>query len=217
MPTTINDELTRIEGAKADIATAIGGKGVTVPANAKIDDFADLIDAIQASDEDTIKGLINGRLSGDFVIPEGITSIRAQCFAYFTNLQSITIPDSVTTIGSQAFRATPLRKVNSTTNGVFNLPNYLTSLEENVFSDNSYVNSVTIPSTVSNIKGAAFIRCPNLVSVTILRTTPPSLTVKAFGNNSASRKFYVPAESVETYKTASGWSSYASVIEAIQN
>lgn len=47
MPTTINDELTRIESAKTDIATAIGGKGVNVPANAKIDDFADLIDAIQ--------------------------------------------------------------------------------------------------------------------------------------------------------------------------
>lgn len=48
MPTTINDELLRIEGAKSDIATAIANKGVTVPPNAKIDDMADLIDAIQA-------------------------------------------------------------------------------------------------------------------------------------------------------------------------
>ena len=33
-----------------------------------------------------------------------------------------------------------------------------------------------------------------------------------FKNNASGRKIYVPAESVDAYKTASGWSNYASAI-----
>ena len=44
---SIASEIQRIQGAVADIKTAISGKGVTVPASAKIDDLAVLIDAIQ--------------------------------------------------------------------------------------------------------------------------------------------------------------------------
>lgn len=40
-------EIQRIQGAEADIKTAITGKGVSVPASAKIDDLADLIDSIE--------------------------------------------------------------------------------------------------------------------------------------------------------------------------
>lgn len=42
----ISDEITRLQGAKADIKTAIEGKGVTVSSSAKFDDYADLIDSI---------------------------------------------------------------------------------------------------------------------------------------------------------------------------
>lgn len=44
---SVATEILRIQGAEADIKNAITGKGVTVPASAKIDDLADLIDAIQ--------------------------------------------------------------------------------------------------------------------------------------------------------------------------
>ena len=44
---SIASELTRIQGAKADIKAAIEGKGVTVPASAKIDAYQDYVDAIQ--------------------------------------------------------------------------------------------------------------------------------------------------------------------------
>jgi len=42
-------------------------------------------------------------------------------------------------------------------------------------------------------------------------------TYQAFYNNAGGRLFYVPAESVDTYKTAPGWSTYASYIRAIPN
>lgn len=44
---SIADELTRIQGAKDDLRTAIQAKGVTVPASAMIDDYPDYVDAIQ--------------------------------------------------------------------------------------------------------------------------------------------------------------------------
>ena len=43
----VADEITRIQGAKADLKTAIEAKGVTVPSSALIDDYPDYVDAIQ--------------------------------------------------------------------------------------------------------------------------------------------------------------------------
>ena len=46
---SIADELTRIQGAKADLRTAIQAKGVTIPASAKLDAYPDYVDAIQTT------------------------------------------------------------------------------------------------------------------------------------------------------------------------
>lgn len=43
---SIATEISRLQEAKADLATAIAAKGVTVPASAKLDDYADLVSAI---------------------------------------------------------------------------------------------------------------------------------------------------------------------------
>lgn len=44
---TIADQISRLQGAKADIKTAIEGKGVSVPSSALLDSYPDYIDAIQ--------------------------------------------------------------------------------------------------------------------------------------------------------------------------
>lgn len=44
---SIASELNRLLQAKSDLATAIANKGVTVPANATLDDYAALVDSIQ--------------------------------------------------------------------------------------------------------------------------------------------------------------------------
>lgn len=43
---SIANEITRLQGAKAGLKTAIEGKGVTVPSSAKLDDYPDLVDSI---------------------------------------------------------------------------------------------------------------------------------------------------------------------------
>lgn len=44
---SIASEISRLQTAKADLKTAIEGKGVTVPSNTKLDGYADLVDAIE--------------------------------------------------------------------------------------------------------------------------------------------------------------------------
>lgn len=69
--------------------------------------------------------------------------------------------------------------------------------------------TVTIPSTVKHIGGQAFF---NIGPVLIINAvTPPTLE----SGQGSFAKILVPAESVEAYKAAEGWSKYADRIQAI--
>ena len=46
------------------------------------------------------------------VVKEGVTSIGYCCFAYYTNLEEITLPDSLELIGQQAFDGTRIKTIN---------------------------------------------------------------------------------------------------------
>ena len=82
----------------------------------------------------------------------------------------------------------------------------------------SNLTNVTFPNTVKLIDGSLF---DNTITLTILATTPPvSTTSTGFGSSSvfhfsSATAIYVPVESVEVYKNASGWSEYADIIQAI--
>ena len=118
-------------------------------------------------------------------LPSGVTSIGNYAFYNCSSLTSITIPSSVTSIGNSAFY-------------------YCSSLA-----------SITIPSGVTSIGARAFASCSSLASITVEAVTPPTLGSGVFSSTHADLVIYVPAESVETYKAASGWSTYASRIQAI--
>ena len=107
------------------------------------------------------------------------------------------------------------------------IPNGVTSIEKKCFTVSSTImcagpfissgiESVTIPDSVTNIGENTFQGCSSLTSVTVNATTPPTLGEGAFSNNASGRKIYVPAASVDAYKAAEGWSTYAEDIEAIQ-
>lgn len=92
----------------------------------------------------------------------------------------------------------------------------LAEIKSNAFYQCTSLTSVTL-GNITSIGNTAFNGCSGLTSITIKATTPPSLGYDVFaGTNNC--PIYVPAESVETYKTASYtyWPRYADRIQAIQ-
>ena len=138
----------------------------------------------------------------------GYTSIGTDSFRNCTNLTSIILPSGITSIGGYAFMGcTNLTSIN--------VPSGVTSIGENTFNDCTGLQSIDLPSTLTDIGMQAFYGCSHLTSIICRATTPPTLGALALGNVFARCTIYVPAESVDTYKAASGWSARANYIQAI--
>ena len=89
-----------------------------------------------------------------------IVSIDKSCFRGNTNIVSVDIPDSVTSIGDWAFG-----ECSSLTS--ITIPDSVTSIRECAFSGCSRLTSITIPDSVTSIGDSAFWGCSGLTSVTI--------------------------------------------------
>ena len=68
---------------------------------------------------------------------------------------------------------------------------------------------------VTSIGMNAFYKCSNLTRVVIDNTTPPTLSTNSFAQANANLTFYVPDSAVDTYKEATGWTTYASRIKPL--
>ena len=142
-------------------------------------------------------------------IPNSVTSIGESAFFYCTGLTSIEIPNSVTSIGFSAFHyCSGLTHID--------IPNSVTNIGNYAFYGCSVLTSITIPNSVTSIGSSAFQRCSALTSVTCEAVTPPTAEFGIFGECPELAHIYVPAESVEAYKTATNWSVYEAIIEAIR-
>lgn len=170
-------------------------------------------------------------------IPNSVTSIGADAFHGCINITSITIPESVTSIGSQAFYTCSSLTSVIISNGVtridnhafymcpiteLTIPDSVTTIGTNINSNNSYLTTLYIGSGVTEMMTRAFAYNSNLSKAYIYATVPPTIngnyssdTKSVFDNASSDLIVYVPAESVDAYKSASGWSSYADKIQAI--
>lgn len=80
----------------------------------------------------------------------------------------------------------------------------------------SGIKKLDIPQSVSTIGANVFGNCTNL-SVFICRAITPPTIASSFTGSSADLKIYVPDDSVEAYKQASGWSEYAEKIFALSS
>ena len=100
-----------------------------------------------------------------FIIPDSVTSIGDNAFSGCKFLQSVTIPDSVTSIGDWAFYG--CSSLQSVT-----IPDSVTSIGDRAFGSCESLQSVTIPDSVTSIGNFAFAGCSSLQSVTI----PDSVT-----------------------------------------
>lgn len=162
-------------------------------------------------------------------IPSGVTYIDTGAFYNCPSLSAVTIPSGVTFIGQETFSGcTSLNSVN--------IPNGIEDVKANTFSYTN-VENITIPDSINrilnksfdhcaNLKNVtigtgctiismAFQYCTNLQNVTINATTPPMLLSSPFADTNDTFIIHVPAASLQTYKSASGWSAFADRIISI--
>ena len=123
-----------------------------------------------------------------FVIKEGTVSISPYAFVKENyhedySLVSVSIPNSVEVIGEGAFyRCRALT-------------------------------SIVIPDGVTTIETLAFHYCKALKSVTCEAVNPPALSGSVFLSTPiADATLYVPAESIEAYKTATEWKDFGQIL-----
>ena len=103
---------------------------------------------------------LNGTEITSLTIPNSVTSIGAYAFYGCTGLTSLTIPNSVTSIGAYAFEGcTGLTSLT--------IPNGVTSIGAYAFEGCTGLTSLTIPNGVTSIGARAFEGCTGLTSLTI--------------------------------------------------
>ena len=93
------------------------------------------------------------------------------------------------------------------------LENNLEIIGISAFNECRSLSTITVPASVTNIKVRAFQDCRSLTTFICEAVTPPTIGNAIFQNDNNLTAIYVPAASVDAYKSA--WSDYASLIEAI--
>ena len=95
-----------------------------------------------------------------YIIKKGTVIIGDGAFRGCISLQSINIPDSVTSIGDEAFRrCTSLQSIN--------IPGSVTSIGDRAFWDCKYLKSIVLPDGLTSIGDEAFWGCKSLQSINI--------------------------------------------------
>ena len=179
--------------------TSIGEETFSECTNLKKIDIPDSVTLIDESAFSKCSSLTS------VTIGNGVTEIGWFAFQDCTSLASVTIGNCVTSIGYAAFSyCSSLASIT--------IPDSVTSIGEEAFYECKKLTSVTIPNSVTLIGQQAFCDCSRLQEVYCKATTPPTGGKYMFDGTPEQQKIYVPAESAKIYKSATGWSRYASNI-----
>ena len=91
--------------------------------------------------------------------------------------------------------------------GEYTIPNTVTELGV-AFDSNKYTTSITIPKSVVKMTYYSFGSCSGLKTLICLADVPPTINKYTFYNTDKSITIYVPAASIEAYKSADYWSEF---------
>lgn len=161
------------------------------------------------------RALIDGELfiavaSADlesYTVPKGIVEIFEGAFSGCETLVDVSLPEGLEIIDDHAFEGfcgTGI-KLPSTL--------YYIGLQAFAFTE---LESLTLPESLTSIDRKAFEANRQLKTLYCLSTTPPYLGEEGLARGAEGRKIYVPAESVELYKSEGyGWSDYVHEIVAM--
>lgn len=120
-----------------------------------------------------------------FTLSSNITAIPANCFQSWLAITNIDIPEGVLQIGSQSFAGA------------------------------TACLSLLLPSTLLSCTNNSFQGLTSCNEITCFATTPPTITSTTFSGLKSTCIIKVPTGSVEAYKAAPNWSTFAARIQAI--
>ena len=150
--------------------------------------------------------------SGDVIIPATVeydgqsyrvTEIGDRAFNLCEDLTSVTIPESVITIGEEAF-AGDSDITNKLTSIV--IPDGVTTIGKKSFMQCSELRMITIGSGVTKIGNSAFSSCIKLETLHVKVKEPPIINLYTFPFGGTT--LYVPQGSVEAYRNAEHWNRF---------
>lgn len=229
-------------GLTMEDAAAVTDIGATFRGNTEITSFDEFeyftgVTFLGISTNQTSGGAFNGCTSLQSIkLPSSVTHLRPGAFNNCTSLRSVGDLSNVKQIDLYAFAGTPLEgeinlasaegeigyrsfaKTNITK--ILSLGNATiiggsTRSDTGAFAECGLLQSVELPSTLTEIQNWAFYKCVSLEIVICRATTPPSLANTNAFSNTNNCPIYVPDASVEAYRTATNWNTYADRIHPL--
>ena len=156
---TISEQLTELINQKKTLANNLNTKGVEASTSETLNTLVPKV--LEISSVNKLLEYVNGSLTtitADDL--DGITNIRNWAFYNYTNLTSITIPDSIINIGQYSFQGcTGLNNII--------IGDGVTNIDYSAFQNCTNLTNIIIPDNVISINEYAFSGCTNLTSITI--------------------------------------------------
>lgn len=169
----------------------------------------------------------------EFRLPQGITQIKNRAFAY-SDYTKIVVPASLKQIagspsngcdkmvwevvpGNKSFKSdakgalydfamTTLMVLNGGSGSAYTIHDGTTTIREWALYENSVIESLTIPASVTTLSADCISGTPNLTTITCLGTTPAAIKANTGANRVGPKDkvktLYVPTGCVDAYTTA---------------
>ena len=146
-------------------------------------------------------------------LPSGVTSIENSAFQYCAKLALTELPSGVTSIGNNAFQS-------CSNLALIELPSGVTSIGNSAFYGCTNLAKMTCLGNITSIGNSAFYGCTNLSKFALPNITSiPTLNSTGIFDKTpiagGAGYIYVPDDLVESFKSATNWSTYADQIKAI--
>ena len=196
----IPNSVTYINGPAFDSCSGL--TSIVVESGNPIYDSRDNCNAIIETASNTLK---TGCQST--IIPNSVTSIGYEAFRGCSTLTTVTIPNSVITIALNAF--TDCIGLTSII-----IPNSVTSIGGAAFANCTALSSVTIPGSVTSIGNNSFANCVSLTDVYSHITDLTNVSIGEtvfnlwYSNDYSARTLHVPHGTAAAYQAYENWSLY---------
>jgi hypothetical protein len=155
----------------------------------------------------------NGCKSLNVAIPSSVTSIGSSSFYNASAMASVVNCPNLTSLGVKAFTFSGIVGVVDL-GSITELKNEATGQWYGIFQNCTSMRYAILPPTLAKIEAYTFKSCSKLEAFVFKNTTPATLSSSAFESTN-NCPIYVPNDSLDTYKTASVWSTYSNRIKPI--